>query len=841
MTESTLITDADTAAKLSTEELLRKLRSDPAGLTEEDAAQRLEQVGPNAIPEKHEPLWLKFLRYFWGPIPWMIEAAAILSGVVRHWADLVIIGVLLCVNAVIGFWQEHKADNAIALLKQKLALEARVRRAGKWTTRPARDLVPGDLVRIRLGDVVPADMKLMKADNLSIDQSALTGESLPVGKEASDLAYSGSVVQRGEADGIVTATGLHTFFGKTASLVQQAKATSHYQKAVMRIGHFLIMVTIALVAVILITALFRHTPFLETLQFTLILTVASIPVALPAVLSVTMAVGAVKLAKRQAIVSRLVSIEEMAGMDVLCSDKTGTLTQNRLTLGEPVRFTDEPADELIRAAALASREEDHDPIEAPIFQGLQDKSRALSGCKVEAFEPFDPVSKRSEATIAEKGRRFRVTKGAPQVIADLCDADAALREKVENAANDLAGRGYRTLGVARATDEGPWRLLGLLPLFDPPRDDSAETIQAARGMGIDVKMVTGDHLAIAEETARRLELGQDIISAEDAFSSGHAVSDERIAGADGFAQVFPEHKYKIVEALQRLGHFVGMTGDGVNDAPALKKADAGVAVSGATDAARGAADLVLTAPGLSVIIDAIKESRRIFRRMNSYAIYRIAETTRVLLFMTAAILIFNFYPVTAVMIIILALVNDGPIMLIAYDRTPLLPSPTRWDMHKVLTIAFVLGVLGVFASFTWFWIGESVLHLDRATIQTLMFLKLSVAGHLTIYLARTGEHHFWERPLPAPILFFTAESLQLTATLVAVYGLFMEPVGWKLAGLTWAYALAWFIVTGFVKVHAFRLVNHHERWGRRSVERGETVLHHGATLNVPQRPSVSAK
>jgi len=827
MTQSTLFTDAETATRLSAEELLRRLHSDPEGLTDEDAAHRLKQVGPNALPEKHDPLWLKFLRYFWGPIPWMIEAAAILSGVVQHWADLVIICVLLLVNAVIGFWQEYKADNAIALLKRKLALEGRVRRAGRWITRPARELVPGDLVRIRLGDVVPADLKLMKADNLSIDQSALTGESLPVEKQASDLAYSGSVVQRGEADGIVTATGPHTFFGKTARLVQQAKSTSHYQKAVLKIGHFLIMMTIALVGLILITALFRHTPFLETLQFVLVLTVAAIPVALPAVLSVTMAVGAVHLAKRKAIVSRLVAIEEMAGMDVLCSDKTGTLTQNRLRLGKPVRFTDEPSEELIRAAALASRVEDHDPIEAAIFQGLEDESAELSACEIVAFEPFDPVSKRSEATVVKDGRRFKVTKGAPQVITDLCEVGESLRERVDNTANDLAGRGYRTLAVARTGDDGQWRLLGLLPLSDPPRGDSAETVRAAQEMGIDVKMVTGDHLAIAKETARRLELGQDIISAEDVFSADHAASDERIAAADGFAQVFPEHKYNIVGALQRLGHFVGMTGDGVNDAPALKKADAGVAVSGATDAARGAADLVLTAPGLSVIIDAIKESRRIFQRMNSYAVYRIAETIRVLLFMTASILIFDFYPVTAVMIIILALLNDGPIMLIAYDRTTLPPRPTRWDMHKVLTIAAVLGVLGVFASFFWFWIGESALHLDRATIQTLMFLKLSVAGHLTIYLARTGEHHFWERPLPAPILFFTAESLQFLATLVAVYGIFMEPVGWTLAGLTWAYALGWFLVTGFVKVHVFRLVSHRARWGQRSVERGEAALHHG--------------
>jgi H+-transporting ATPase len=512
MSQIASITDATTVAKLSAEELLERLGSDPGGLTEDEAAERLERIGPNAIEEKRESPWMKFLHYFWGPIPWMIEAAAILSAVVQHWADLAIICALLLVNAVIGFWQEHKADNAIALLKKKLALKARVCRSGNWTTRPAEDLVPGDLVRIRLGDVVPADLKLMKTDNLSADESALTGESLPVEKDASDVAYSGSVIQRGEADGLVTATGADTFFGRTARLVQQDKGSSHYQKAVLRIGHYLIMLTIGLVALILIVALFRETPFLETLQFLLILTVAAIPVALPAVLSVTMAVGAIHLARRQAIVSRLVAIEEMAGVDVLCSDKTGTLTQNQLSLGEPVQFAGAQAEDVIRAAALASRAEDGDPIEAAIFHALDRGDDALAGHEIEAFEPFDPVSKRSEATISRGGRRFKVTKGACQVIAELCHLDGALQQQVDESVETFATRGYRTLAVAKSTEKGTWQLLGLLPFFDPPRDDSAETIRAARKLGIDVKMVTGDHLAIARETARQLHMGNRIKS-----------------------------------------------------------------------------------------------------------------------------------------------------------------------------------------------------------------------------------------------------------------------------------------------------------------------------------------
>ncbi len=491
--------------------------------------------------------------------------------------------------------------------------------------------------------------------------------------------------------GVVTATGMKTYFGKTAHLVEQAQSVSHFQRAVLRIGNFLILVTIGLVLVIGLSALFRRDPLVETLQFALILTVASIPVALPAVLSVTMAIGAERLARFKAIVSRLVSIEEMAGMDILCSDKTGTLTKNELTLGDPEPAPGVAPDDLILAAALASQRDAPDAIDAAILAKAP-AADILGGYKVTAFRPFDPVVKRAEADIEQDGRGFTVAKGAPQVIADLCKESAEARGAMNLAVDHDAARGFRTLGVARSDEAGKWRFLGLLPMFDPPREDCAETIAKTRSMGVDIKMVTGDHEAIAKEIAGQLKLGQNIVVADSVFGQDDA--DERVSrilAADGFARVFPEHKFKIVKALQGAGHIVGMTGDGVNDAPALKQADMGIAVSGATDAARAAADLVLTAPGLSVITTAIEEARRIFERMNSYAIYRIAETMRLLLFMTATIVIFNFYPVTAVMVVLLALLNDLPIMMIAYDNAPVAPKPVRWNMTRVLTIASVLG------------------------------------------------------------------------------------------------------------------------------------------------------
>ncbi len=793
-------------AESKLEEAPAPARENIAGLSEAEANRRLAQYGENALVEHHESAFQRLARFFWGPIPWMIEAAAVLSAVLGHWADLGIILAMLFINAGVGFWQEFKADNAIALLKQRLALQARVKRDGQWKEIEAKLLVPGDAVLVKLGNVVPADLKLVEGDYLSVDQSALTGESLPVDKKAGDEAYSGSIAKQGEMTGVVTATGMKTYFGKTAHLVEQAKSVSHFQRAVLRIGNFLILVTIGLVLVIGLAALFRRDPLMETIEFALILTVASIPVALPAVLSVTMAIGAERLAHFKAIVSRLVSIEEMAGMNMLCSDKTGTLTKNELTLGDLQPASGVKREDLLLAAVLASRRDAPDAIDAAIVAGAS--GTKLDAYTVCAFRPFDPVSKRAEAEVEYGNTRFKVVKGAPQVIVDLCEPSIEERQRISALVNQDAGKGYRTLGVARTDDSGKWRFLGLLPLFDPPRDDCAETIAATRAMGVSIKMVTGDHEAIAKDIAGQLKLGQNIVVAETLFEKGGTEPEiSRIVAADGFARVFPEHKFKIVKALQGAGYIVGMTGDGVNDAPALKQADVGIAVSGATDAARAAADLVLTAPGLSVITTAIEEARRIFERMNSYAIYRIAETMRLLLFMTASILIFNFYPVTAIMVVLLALLNDLPIMMIAYDNAPIAPGPVRWDMARVLTIASVLGIYGVLESFGLYWIVRDYLALSHPVVQALIFLKLLVSGHMTIYLTR-NKGAIWERPFPSWRLIAPSETTQLLGTLVVVYGLFMAPTGWALALMVWAYALVSFVVASAIKIGTYRLLEH---------------------------------
>ncbi len=804
--------DANKVCLLETAALLEYLRSNLNGLSKVDTQARLAYYGLNTIQEKHQSALLKFLSYFWGPIAWMIEIAAILSAIVHNTEELIIILVMLVFNAVVGFWQEYQAGNAIEQLKKNLAIKARVFRDEKWDSVDASTLVPGDKVKIRLGDVVPADIALIEGDYLSIDQSALTGESLPVDKRTGDLIYSSSIAKQGEMTGVVTNTGEHTYFGKTAKLVSSAKTVSHFQKAVIHIGDYLIFMSLGLVVILVLVGLERQLPVMELVQFALILTVASIPVALPAVLSMTMAVGAIKLAKLKAIVSRLESIEELAGMDILCSDKTGTLTQNRLTLGEPVMFNGADEHGIILTAALASDAENSDAIDSAILSKLNDE-KTLHCFHQQHFMPFDPVQKRTEASItSDQDHLFKVSKGAPQVVLDLCQPDTSMRKRAEQTVNEFALKGYRALGVARTNESGHWIFLGILSLFDPPREDAATMIQQAKNHGVNIKMVTGDNIAIAKQTAAELGLGQNILLAEQIIKAKdkediiHNVA-QCAERADGFAQVFPEHKYWLVKDLQANNHLIGMTGDGVNDAPALKQADVGIAVSGATDAARAAADLVLTGSGLSVIINAIDEARRIFERMNAYAIYRITETIRIMLFMVTAILVYNFYPITAVMIIMLALLNDLPILTIAKDNTWLPPSPVRWDMRKVLTIATVLGIVGVTQTFLVLIIAKNYFHVSLEQLQTIIFLKLAIAGHLTLLVTRT-RRFFLASPYPAPILLFAIISTQTVSTLIAGFGWFVTPISWEYIGLIWAYCLVWVFINDSIKLLVYKHLEH---------------------------------
>ena len=831
------------------------------GLSSEEARERLGKFGYNEIEEKSESWWQRLFRRFWGPIPWMIELAATLSALVQRWEDFTIIVIMLFVNALVDFYLESRALNAIEVLKKRLAHKSLVLRDGRWTEIDARELVPGDLIKIRIGDIVPADVKLLGGgDFLLVDQSALTGESLPVDRKSGDELYANSIVKQGEMTAHVVATGKNTYFGKTVGLVAKAQREerSHFQKMVIKVGNFLIILTVAMIAIIIFYGIRAHQPAVELLIFALVLTISAIPVAMPAVLTVTMALGAQALAAKEAIVSRLAAIEEMAGMDILCSDKTGTLTQNRMSLAQPYTADGHTEEELMLFAALSSKEENNDPIEKPIFdyiraKGLKEK---FSEYRLENFLPFDPVHKRTEGIYS--GERCRVfTKGAPQVIIEQCHEGEFDRKRAYGKIEEFASKGFRTLGVAyRDCEEEFYHFVGLIPLFDPPREDSKEAIEEAMANGVSVKMVTGDNIAVAGYIASLLGIGDNIrdirelrgesieeyIYLSEVLSKAiaremkpDATSEEidravdniirsvkrelynmpipkgsvkkheseiiaAIEEADGFAQVFPEDKYYIVDELQKAEHIVGMTGDGVNDAPALKKADCGIAVSGATDAARAAADIVLMAPGLRVIVDAIKEARQIFERMKSYTIFRIAETIRIIIFMTLAITIYDFYPITAIMIIILALLNDIPIMTIAYDNTRVREKPVRWDMKEIFVLASWLGVAGVASSFLLFWILISLMHLPLDFVQSVFFAKMVIAGHGTFYNTRI-DNWFWKKPWPSLPLFGATFYSRVAGTVIAVYGFdLMKPIGWEWALWMWLYALLWFVFNDAVKM-----------------------------------------
>ncbi|XP_021813582.1 plasma membrane ATPase 1-like [Prunus avium] len=831
------------------EEVFENLKCTAEGLSSVEVQQRLEVFGYNKLEEKKESKLLNFLGFMWNPLSWVMEAAALMSITLAHGGgkgvdvyDFVGIVALLVINSTISFIEENNAGNAAAALMARLAPKAKVLRDGKWSEEDASVLVPGDIISIKLGDIIPADARLLEGDPLKIDQSALTGESLPVTKHSGDGVYSGSTCKQGELEAIVIATGVHTFFGKAAHLVESTTHVGHFQQVLKAIGNFCICSIAVGIVIEIIVLISQGRPYRPSIDNLLVLLIGGIPIAMPTVLSVTMAIGSHRLAQQGAITKRMTAIEEMAGMDVLCSDKTGTLTLNKLTVDKnliEVFAKGVEKDTVVLMAARASRLENQDAIDAAIVAMLADPKEARAAITEIHFLPFNPTDKRTALTYIDKaGKMHRVSKGAPEQILNLAWNRSDIEKRVHSVIDKFAERGLRSLAVAQQevpagtkdSPGGPWEFVGLLPLFDPPRHDSAETIRRALDLGVSVKMITGDQLAIGKETGRRLGMGTNMYPSsallgenKDGLDTTLGI-DELIESADGFAGVFPEHKYEIVQRLQGKKHIVGMTGDGVNDAPALKKADIGIAVADATDAARSASDIVLTEPGLSVIISAVLTSRAIFQRMKNYTIYAVSITIRIVLgfLLLAVFWKFDFPPF---MVLIIAILNDGTIMTISKDRVKPSPVPDSWKLSEIFATGIVLGSYLAVTTVVFFYItyetqffqkkfkaddifneplyyeNESLNEPLNAKLASAVYLQVSTISQALIFVTRSRGWSFTERPgLLLVIAFIVA---QLVATAISAQATWefarIRAIGWRWCGIIWLYNILIYMLLDPIK------------------------------------------
>ncbi|GAA5817420.1 hypothetical protein MFLAVUS_010966 [Mucor flavus] len=824
------------------QDVMQLLQTQPEGLTSEEVAKRVEKFGLNRLETKEVNPIKMFLGFMWNPLSWVMEAAAIVAIALSNgdnrppdYPDFIGIVILLFANATIGFLEERQAGNAVKALMDALAPECKVKRDGQWKTLEACELVPGDIISIKLGDVIPADGRLLAAHgDVSIDQAALTGESLPVGKEAGDEVFSGSTVKQGEAEAVVIGTGVNTFFGRAAKLVGDAgDDIGHLQSILAKIGNFcLCTISLFMVVVIIVQyAAFRYA-YRRGIDNILVLLIGGIPIAMPTVLSVTLAIGAKQLAEHKAIVTRITAIEEMAAVTILCSDKTGTLTLNKLIVDKPTIKTYSPeynGEDVIRLCSYASRLENQDAIDFCITHSLPDPTQARAGITELEFKPFNPVIKRTEITYRrnEDGKVYRVTKGMSHMILDLCTRDKtdAIIQTLNDDVDEFARRGLRALALA--IDEIPsgavdgeglgFKLVGLLPIYDPPRSDTKETIDRAQALGVGVKMITGDQLAIAKETGRRLGMGDNMFLSKTLkegppAGSGYTDVDHMVLHADGFAGVYPEHKYEIVERLQNMGLMVAMTGDGVNDAPALSKANVGVAVSDASDAARSAADIVLTAPGLSTIVEAIIGSRRIFQRMRNYSIYTCSVTIRIVVGFSILIWAFQFdFP--PFMVLIIAMLNDGTIMTISKDRVKPSPFPNSWNLREIFSYAIVYGLyltastvafVAVCLKTTFFNRHFGLQNFTNANdfaLHSIVYLQVSTISQGLIFITRSRGWFFTERPSIFLICSFIVA--QLVATFIAVYANWgftqIEGCGWHWAGVAWVWNFIWFAPLDLLK------------------------------------------
>jgi H+-transporting ATPase len=774
-------------------ELAPAIQAGPAsGLSSLEAERRLTQYGPNAVAEEKPHPLLAFLSKFWAPVPWMLEVTVALELVLGRYLEGLVIALLLVFNAVLSFLQEGRAQSALAMLRRQLTVQARVLRDGQWQLLPAHNLVPGDVIHLRMGDLIPADVRLAEGQ-VQMDQSALTGESAPVEAGPGGEAHAGAVVRRGEATGEVTATGARTAFGKTAELVRTARTVSHLEQIVFTVIKYLVFGDVGLVVIVVLYALLAGIPWHQLLPFALILLVASVPVALPATFTLATALGASELARQGVLVTRLSAIEEAAAMDILASDKTGTITANRLSLAEVKAYPPYSEDAVLRWGLLASDAATQDPLDMAILEAARARHLEAPGSRLQ-FTPFDPAIKRSEALAREPdGSTLRVVKGALATIAGLAAADAGY----EQDAVSLAAKGYRILAVAAGPQEGALRLAGLLGLQDPPREDSRALVQSLNDLGVRVVMITGDDPLTAQAVADQVGIPGPACTAE--VLHGEVSAESLRCGV--FAGVFPEDKFHLVRALQSAGHVLGMTGDGVNDAPALKQAEVGIAVASATDVAKAAASLVLTTPGLGNIVAAVQSSRRIYQRMLTYTLNKIIKTFQVALFLSLGLVLDRVFVVTPLLIVLLLFANDFVTMSLATDNVSSAHQPDRWHIHTLAQTALALAIPSLLLALALFYVARDIWHLPLAQLQTLMFVVLVFSGQGTVYLVRE-RHHFWHSVPSRWMLLGTLADVVVVSALAA-QGILMAAVPLSLVVLILGVVLVYLPLMDFFKVWVF--------------------------------------
>ena len=790
--------------KLAVEDAIRLLQATKEGLTDSEANLRIEKIGYNEVVEKKKNATVEFVSRYWGPMPWLLELTIALSLFIGHYLEAIIVLGLLTTNAAIGFHHTNSSRKALELLKRRLAVKAKVLRNEEWVVKDARELVPGDIVAVGLGDLVPADAKII-AGEISVDQSALTGESLPATVRESGVIYSSSIVKRGQATAVVLNTGANTYFGKTAELVKIAKPKSHQEQIMMAIVKYMMYVGIAALIVVAGDAALTHMDLLTIATFALIFLMGAVPVALPAVFAVVLSVGAIELAKKGALVTRLDSIEDAASVEVLCLDKTGTITQNRLSVTDPLPFFGFKKQDVALAARLASKEEIKDAIDLAVIEYAKTHEVSMNGYKQISFTPFEPATKRSEAIAERNGERIRFVKGAPQVIMALCnelnEADKAL---VSKSVERLSQTGYRTLAVARSkvNDSPNLHFVGLLPIADPPRPDSREMIQQLKNLGVKPKMLTGDNLAIAKEIARQVGIGDKIYRRIELEGLEEKEQARILNDYDGLAEIYPEDKYRVVRLLQSTNLLVGMTGDGVNDSPALKQAEVGIAVQNSTDVAKASASIVLTESGTKVIIDAIKTSRQIYQRMLTWVINKVTKVAQFI-----GLLVLGFFWLHGIVLSVLGMVllvfaNDFVTMSLATDNVRHTSSPNVWNVKNVTLASLFIGALLVAEGAIAIVIGLYYFGLGSNALQTLVLLTLVFTSQFRVLVVRE-RGHFWAS-YPGRELTISTIGTLMAFVLLGVFGVIIPQLTLSEVILILGFSAAFTLMIDFPKCYVFK-------------------------------------